>query len=50
MLIELIILLIIGIAFLVIGWLIWKKEKITLIHEYHWDTYPCGRGIAEITV
>ena len=39
MLIELIILLIIGIAFLVIGWLIWKKEKITLIHEYHWDTF-----------
>ena len=37
MLIELIILLIMGIAFLIIGWLIWKKEKITLIHEYHWD-------------
>lgn len=20
-----------------LGWLIWKKEKITLIHDYHWD-------------
>ena len=22
--------------FLVLGWLIWKKQKITLIHDYHY--------------
>ena len=37
MIVEFIILLAIGIAFLVIGWLVWKKEKITLIHSYHYD-------------
>lgn len=37
MIIEFVLLLAIGIAFLVIGWLVWKKEKITLIHSYHYD-------------
>lgn len=37
MLIEFILLLAIGIVFLVIGWLIWKKEKITLIQSYHYN-------------
>ncbi|MTI66994.1 MAG: DUF3784 domain-containing protein [Firmicutes bacterium] len=28
--------MILGIAFLIIGWRIWKKEKITLIQDYHY--------------
>ena len=31
MLLELIVLLIIGIIFLIVGWFIWKREKINLI-------------------
>jgi hypothetical protein len=31
-----IILLVIGLALIFIGWCIWKKEKITLIHDYHY--------------
>ena len=27
----------IGIVFLVVGFLIWKKEKLSLLHEYHRD-------------
>ena len=27
----------IGIIFLVIGYLLWKKEKISLLHAYHYD-------------
>lgn len=27
----------IGIAFVLLGWLIWKKEKISLLHEYHYS-------------
>lgn len=27
----------IGLIFLVLGFLIWKKEKISLLHEYHYD-------------
>ena len=34
---ELFILLPVGVLFIVLGLLIWKKEKITLIHDYHWD-------------
>ena len=30
------ILLISGLLFLILGWLIWKKEKISLIHDYHY--------------
>ncbi len=37
MLAELFILLPFGVLFIVLGLLIWKKEKITLIHDYHWD-------------
>ena len=32
---ELIFLLIVGILFFCLGWEIWKKEKISLIHDYH---------------
>ena len=34
--IEGVIFLLIGALMLVIGWLIWKKEKITLVHDYHY--------------
>lgn len=27
----------IGIVFIILGWLIWKKEKIELLHSYHRD-------------
>ena len=27
----------VAVAFLVIGLLIWKKEKITLLHDYHYN-------------
>lgn len=36
MLFELILLLIIGVIFIWIGISIWKKEKISLIHSYHY--------------
>ena len=36
MLLELIVLSIIGIIFLIVGWFIWKREKINLIHDYHY--------------
>ena len=34
--VALIIVLIIGFAIIFIGWCIWKKEQITLIHDYHY--------------
>ena len=37
MLFELILLLIVGMIFIILVWLIWKKEKINLIHSYHYD-------------
>lgn len=37
MLFELMLLLIIGMIFIILGWLIWKKEKINLIHSYQYD-------------
>ena len=37
MFIEFFILLAVSILFLILGWLIWKKEKINLIHSYHYD-------------
>lgn len=37
MLLELIILLLVGILFFALGWKIWKKEQITLIHDYHYS-------------
>ena len=27
----------VGVLLAVFGWLIWKKEKITLLHDYHTD-------------
>lgn len=32
-----IIVAIVGIVFLVLGCLMWKKEKISLLHSYHYD-------------
>lgn len=32
----LIILLAVGVCFWILGWQIWKKEKITLLHDYHY--------------
>ena len=26
-----------ALIFIYLGWLIWKKEKITLLHSYHYD-------------
>lgn len=26
-----------GIIFCLLGYLIWKKQKITLLHDYHYD-------------
>lgn len=34
--IELIFLILLGLIFIFIGWRIWKKEQITLIHDYHY--------------
>lgn len=28
---------VLALAFIYLGWLIWKKEKITLLHSYHYD-------------
>lgn len=33
---ELILMLLIGLFFDFLGWRIWKREQITLIHEYHY--------------
>ena len=27
----------VGIVFVILGWLIWKKEKISILHEYHYN-------------
>ena len=32
-----IIVCLIGIVFIVLGYLLWKKEKISLLHDYHYD-------------
>lgn len=37
MLFVAILFLLLGGLFVALGLLIWKKEKITLIHDYHWD-------------
>lgn len=34
MLAGLFIVWLVGVVFLVVGWLIWKKEKISLLHDY----------------
>ena len=33
---EFILMIIIGLFFIFLGWRIWKKEQITLIHDYHY--------------
>lgn len=33
---DLVFLSVIGLLFVVVGWLIWKKQKIRLIHSYHY--------------
>lgn len=33
---ELILMVFLGLLFLFLGWNIWKKEQITLIHSYHY--------------
>lgn len=60
MLIELILLLILGITFIYLGYLIWKKEKISLIHSYHYTkvkeqdkksyTKMIGKGVLMIGI
>ena len=37
MLIGSIIVALVGVLCVVIGWLIWKKEKLTLLHDYHYQ-------------
>lgn len=32
-----IIVAVIGIIFIILGYLMWKKEKITLLHSYHYE-------------
>lgn len=32
-----IIVILIGIIFIVMGYLLWKKERISLLHDYHYD-------------
>lgn len=32
-----IIVAVIGLVFIMLGYLIWKKEKITLLHSYHYE-------------
>jgi len=34
---ELILMVFVGLLFLFLGWSIWKKEQITLIHSYHYQ-------------
>lgn len=33
---ELILMISMGLLFIFLGWRIWKKEQITLIHSYHY--------------
>lgn len=60
MLIELILLFMLGITFIYVGYLIWKKEKISLIHSYHYTkvkeqdkklyTKMMGKGVLMIGI
>ncbi|PKM56419.1 MAG: DUF3784 domain-containing protein [Firmicutes bacterium HGW-Firmicutes-3] len=34
---ELVFMILLGVLFIYIGWRIWKKEHITLIHSYHYS-------------
>ena len=37
MIIAVLIVGLVGIIFILLGYLIWKKQKISLLHEYHYD-------------
>lgn len=39
---ELIFLVLIGFLFSLVGWRIWKKEQVTLIHDYHYTKVSKG--------
>ena len=55
-----VVLLAAGILFLILGWLIWKKEKITLLHDYHYAkvkpedrkayTGAMGKGLSAVGI
>jgi hypothetical protein len=46
-----IIVAVIGIVFITFGYLMWKKEKITLLHSYHYDKVSLSdrRGFCKIS-
>lgn len=33
---------VLALVFIYLGWLMWKKEKITLLHSYHYDKVAPG--------
>ena len=37
MIVGVIILSLVSILMLVMGWLLWKKEKVSLLHDYHYN-------------
>ena len=37
MILGVIVLAAVGLLLSVLGWLLWKKEKISLLHDYHYD-------------
>ena len=57
---ELLLMSVIGCIFLILGWRIWKKQQITLIHSYHYKkvsesdkkdyTEQIGKGIIVIGI
>lgn len=57
---ELILMMFLGFLFLILGWRIWKKEQITLIHSYHYTkvseddkkfyTEKMGKGIIVVGI
>ena len=60
MIIELVLMNVLGVIFIYFGFLIWKKEKISLIHSYHYKkvkqcykkcyTEMIGKGILTIGI
>ncbi len=54
--VELILLVVAGSLFVLLGWRIWKKEQITLIHDYHYtkvtqaDKKPYTEKMGKATV
>lgn len=45
-----IILGLIGIVFIVLGYMVWKKEKISLLHDYHYDKVSAADKKAFCTI